>query len=104
MSDIERMKNDIKDIGDTTKRIEQILTGSIVDGEAKVGVLEDIRQNKKDIKDLQGDYKNVKELNKSVETLYKWKYLIVGGFLVAVFFIDKIFEALVVFVKSSLIK
>ena len=96
-----RIEHDINDIKETVKRIEQSLTGSIVNGETTIGVFENIRILKGDIAILQNDYKQVNELNKSIEQLYRWKYIIVGGFLVGMFFVERLIEWTITLFKGS---
>ena len=90
-----RVENDIADIKQSQKRLEDALMGSIVNGTPTIGLFEQVRGQGEEIKELKTNYISVNELNKTVENLYRWKYLIVGGFLVAIFFIDRIFTGLI---------
>lgn len=87
-----RIEQDISEIKEAVKRMEQSLIGTIINGQTTIGVFENIRILKADVDTLQKDYKQVTELNKSIEQFYRWKYFIVGGFLVGMFFVERILE------------
>lgn len=95
-----QIENDLLDIKESQKRIEDVLMGTMKNGQTTVGLFEQVRNNGKEIVELQKNYSDVKELNKTVENLYRWKYLICGGFLVAVWIFDKALEGVYMFLKG----
>lgn len=88
--EVAEIKAFIQRMDESQRRLEQGLMGSIVEGRAIPGLFEQVRKQGDEIEDLKGHYKTVVELNTNIEKLYRWKYMVVGMFLVSVFILDKV--------------
>jgi hypothetical protein len=94
------VEKDIGEIKDNIKTIMEGLFGSIHEGEPRVGLYEKMRIAEYDIRQLQKERETIKTLNQSMENLNKWKYYIMGGFVVFIAIIDRFIHIITSFFSS----